>query len=453
MESFRTIPIAAREAQRIEPRKNEAPAGPGLLSRFLLHVGPLPGLLLLTLGLQALPGCKEDSGNEEALLLALAGSGGCPPYEWNLPQGIPAPVVPSENCMTDARVELGRNLFYDKALSRDESMSCASCHFQERAFADGRQRPRGIPHGSFPTGELHPRNSQHLSNAGYHTKLTWNNPLLDSLEAQSRVPLFSESGDNSIVELGLQNQEYLQKIASDDTYRQLFQQAYDGDISEQSVRFALGSFQRSMISFGSQYDRFIQRQENLPAAAYRGFEVFNGEVAECFHCHGGFNFTDTSLHTNSGSVEFAFHNNGLYSDAEYDAKPTKGLQDITNLALDRGKFRAPSLRNIALTMPYFHDGSVNCSSPPSDATDRTAMENCAREALRDIVDMYRAGGDAIQRGQPRGASVDVSLIRPFSITDEERNDIVEFLLSLTDWSFATRDDLSNPRPDHPRFGR
>tara|TARA_Y100001937_G_scaffold61180_1_gene83669 strand:+ start:60351 stop:61748 length:1398 start_codon:yes stop_codon:yes gene_type:complete len=408
---------------------------------FLIVAGLAPG------------GCKEDSGNDVALLAALAAGGGCPSYDWNLPPGVPAPVVPSDNCMTPARVELGRHLFYDKALSRDESMSCASCHFQERAFADGKTRPRGIAHAGFPTGELHPRNAQHLSNAGYHTKLTWNNPLLDTLEGQSRVPLFSESGDNSIVELGLQDQQYLNKLASDDTYRQLFQQAYDGDISEQSVRFALASFQRSMTSFDSDYDRFIKGQGSLSPAAYRGFEVFNGEVAECFHCHGGFNFTDTSLHTNSGAVEFAFHNNGLYSDAEYNSKPTKGLQDISNQALDRGKFRAPSLRNIVLTMPYFHDGSVNCSSPPADATNRTAMEACAREALTVIVDMYRAGGDAAKRGQPTGAAVDASLIRPFSITDSQRDDLVEFLISLTDWSFASRSDLANPRPSHSRFGR
>ncbi|MCB1170294.1 MAG: di-heme enzyme, partial [Leptospiraceae bacterium] len=166
--------------------------------------------------------CKEDSGNDAALLAALAAGGGCPPYAWNLPAGIPEPVVPSDNCMTDARVELGRNLFYDKALSRDESMSCASCHFQERAFADGKTRPRGIAHTGFPSGELHPRNAQHLSNAGYHTKLTWNNPLLDTLEIQARVPMFSISGDNSIVELGLLNNDYLQKLESDETYRDLF---------------------------------------------------------------------------------------------------------------------------------------------------------------------------------------------------------------------------------------
>ncbi|MCB1170870.1 MAG: di-heme enzyme, partial [Leptospiraceae bacterium] len=268
-----------------------------------------------------------------------------------------------------------------------------------------------------------------------------------------RVPMFSISGDNSIVELGLLNNDYLQKLESDETYRDLFNQAYDGDISEQSVRYALGSFQRSMTSFGSDYDKFINKEGSLSASAYRGFEVFNGEVAECFHCHGGFNFTDTSLHTNSGATEFAFHNNGLYSDAEYDSKATKGLQDITSQSTDRGRFRAPSLRNIALTMPYFHDGSVNCSSPPADASDKVAMEACAREALRNIVDMYRAGGDAVKRGQPAGTAVDGSLIRPFSISDSDRNDIVEFLLALTDWSFASRTSLSNPRPSNPRFGK
>ncbi|MEQ8353233.1 MAG: di-heme enzyme [Leptospiraceae bacterium] len=410
----------------------------------------LPGWILLI----ALSGshCADKTEDNSALLLALAASGGCAPYEWNLPSGVPSPVVPSDNCQTDARVELGRHLFYDKALSRDESMSCSSCHFQARAFADGKTRPRGLVHAGHPTGELHPRNAQQLSNVAYSSRLTWNNPLLSTLEGQARVPMFSESGPFTIVELGLQNDDYLDTIASDETYRQLFEQAYDGNINEQNVRFALASFQRSMMSFNSTWDKFTRGTATATPAQVRGFELFNGEIAECFHCHGGFNFSDTSVHSNSATIEFAYHNNGTYSDSEYSSKSTTGLEEVTGDSSDRGKFRAPSLRNLALTMPYFHDGSVNCASPPSNAADQSAMEACAREALRDIVDMYRAGGDALQRGQPVGGSVDTTLIRPFTISDADRNDIVEFLLALTDWDFASDSKLSNPRPSNPRFG-
>ncbi|MBI37961.1 MAG: di-heme enzyme [Leptospiraceae bacterium] len=416
---------------------------------------PLPNGIVLSILLCTavfFGSCKEETTNDDALLLALAASGGCAPYEWGLPSNVPDPVVPSDNCQTEARVELGRHLFYDKALSRDESMSCASCHFQSRAFADGKERPRGIVHAGHPTGELHARNAQHLTNVAYNSKLTWNNPLLASLEGQARVPLFSESGPNSIVELGLQNTDYLSTIQADETYRNLFEQAYDGNITEQNVRFALAAFQRSMMSFDSSWDKFTRGAGSATPAQVRGFELFNGEVAECFHCHGGFNFSDSSLHSNSGALEFAYHNNGAYSDSEYDSKATVGLEEITGLGSDRGKFRAPSLRNLGLTMPYFHDGSVNCASPPSDPTNQSAMEACAREALREIVDMYRAGGDALKRGQTVGSSVDTTLIRPFTISDSDRDDIVEFLLALTQWDFATDSRFSNPRQANPRFG-
>ncbi|MCB1317288.1 MAG: hypothetical protein KDK27_15095, partial [Leptospiraceae bacterium] len=332
---------------------------------------------ILGFSMASLLRCSDAENDNTALLAALAASGGCPTYNWGLPSNIPSPVVPSDNCQTDAKVEVGRYLFYDKALSRDESMSCASCHLQSRAFTDGKDRPRGIAHDSYPTGEQHARNAQHLSNAAYHTKITWNNPLLDTLEVQARVPMFAESGPHSIVELGLQDQSYIQKLENDGVYREAFQKAFDGQINEQNVRFALAAFQRSLMSFNSDYDKFTRKEGNLSASAYRGFEVFNGETAECFHCHGGFNFTDTSLHSNSGAVEFQYHNNGLYSDTEYTSLATKGVEDITAQSTDRGKFRAPSLRNIALTMPYFHDGSVTCTSPPADPTNKTAMENCA----------------------------------------------------------------------------
>lgn len=418
----------------------------------ILVLAVLSGLAALLL-----PACQKSADDNSMLLAAgflLAGSG-CPSYNYNLPEGIPQPVVPAENCQTEQKVELGRHLFYDKRLSRDETMSCASCHFQERAFTDGKTRPRGIAHGSFPTGEQHPRNSQHLSNVAYHSVLTWNNPLLTTLESQARVPLFAESTDNSIVELGLQNDSYLEKLRADADYRELFRNAYGSaeDMTEIRVLQAIAAFQRTMMSFESDFDLFQQKKGSLSPAAIRGFQVFNGEQAECFHCHGGFNFTDTSFHGNSATIEVFFHNNGLYSDAEYSSKPTKGLEDISGKSEDRGKFRAPSLRNIARTMPYFHDGSVNCASPPSDGTDSAAMDACAREALTEIVDMYRAGGDAAKRGQPAGSAVDATLIRTFSITDSQRDDLVEFLISLTDDDFLTREPLSNPRPGNPLFGR
>lgn len=138
----------------------------------------------------------------------------CTSYDFGLPAGSPSPLQSPENCGTPDRVELGRLLFYDKRLSGDETMSCASCHRQEFAFSDRKVRPRGIAHGSFPSGELHPRNSQHLSNVAYNISLTWANSTQLTLESQAAGPLFAEEGPSTIVELGF-NSSQLEKIKAD----------------------------------------------------------------------------------------------------------------------------------------------------------------------------------------------------------------------------------------------
>ena len=410
--------------------------------------------------LNGLLGLGEEESDDTAVnllaLFALANSG-CPPYNWNLPPNFPAPAVPADNCMTPAKVELGRHLFYDKRLSQDESMSCASCHHQERAFADGLDRPQGI------TAETHPRNAQHLSNVGYHARFNWANSVVRTLETQALTPLFAESGPSTIVELGLSGDAYLAKLRSDPDYVAKFAAAFgegSNQFNDGNVRKALASFQRTLISGNSAYDQFLNKQASLSADALRGAVFFNSEIAECFHCHGGFNFTDTATHSGTVFEEVSFHNNGIYSAADYAgfALRERGLIDLTGVAAHEGRFRAPSLRNLGVTWPYMHDGSFDCN-PQDGAVKTDAGGDCGADPVADmlghIVDHYANGAQQYASGATRTVhpQVDASLIRPFPMSAQDRSDLIAFLLTLTDYSFLSNPAFSNPRPGDPRFGR
>lgn len=425
------------------------------------------GALLLAVALAPGFACSaliggEDDGTDAALLLAaLAASGaqGCPPYDWGLPDNVPAPSVPAENCMTEAKVELGRRLFYDRRLSRDESMSCASCHVQANGFTVPVAQPAGA------TGEIHPRNSQHLANSAYHARFNWANNRVRSLETQSLTPLFAESGPSTIVELGLQGDAYLEKLKNDATYQQQFPAVFGGgveaSVSEENVRFALAAFQRSILSFDSTFDRF-QRGEasDLSSSALRGAVLFNSERAECFHCHGGFNFADSVFHNQSVFDEVFYHNNGIYSEADYAAMPLhkRGLVELSGDANDEGRFRAPSLRNVSFTFPYMHDGSFDCdpSTTALEVSDGDAA--CGGDAvgtmLGRVIDHYKDGAEKRSDGSSRTVhpTVDRTLIRPFSLTSQERTDMIEFLKSLGDQGLLVDPRFSNPAPDNPLFG-
>ena len=273
-----------------------------------------------------------------------------------LPQGFPVPLVPEDNPMSAEKVELGRHLFYDTKMSIDGTFSCASCHEQKKAFTDGLAQAVGV------TGELHPRSSMSLANVGYNSVFAWANPTLFSLEKQALIPMFGETP----VELGLvgKEEELLQAFRDDPLYQQLFGQAYPNEedpFTLVNLTFALASFQRILISGNSAYDRFNYGGSNaLSNSAKRGVQLFFSERLECFHCHGGFNFSQSTTHQGKAFTEVEFHNTGLYNiggDGDYPADNT-GINEITLKPKDMGKFRAPTLRNVALTAPYMHDGSI-----------------------------------------------------------------------------------------------
>lgn len=347
-------------------------------------------------------------------------------YDWRLPSAYPEPQVPADNPMSDTKVELGRWLFYDTRLSGNNTMSCATCHIQALAFTDGKTKSVGS------TGTVHPRSSMSLVNTAYASRLTWANPLLDRLEDQALTPLL---GDNP-VEMGMggREPEIAALLASDEKYRRLAHASFPSDEDPNSVLNAVRSiaaFVRSIVSYNSPYDRYIEGDLTaLSPAAERGMELFFSEELECFHCHGGFNFTDSTTHANSNVGQVGFHNTGLYNLNASGAYPddNTGLFDMTGEARDMGRFRAPSLRNISLTAPYMHDGSI--------------------ATLDAVISHYARGGRLIADGNNAGdgrlSPFKSEFVDGFELSDSESADLIEFLSSLTDNSVLTEERWADP---------
>ena len=354
-------------------------------------------------------------------------------YAWNLPEGFPLPVVPSDNPMTSSKVSLGRYLFYDQRLSHNETESCASCHKQELAFTDGRATALGS------TGESHPRSAMSLVNVGYASTLTWANPLLLALEHQALVPMF---GDDP-VELGLVSEnEIEQRLGAVPGYVQLFSEAWPGDsnpVSLQHIVQALASFERTIISGRSPFDRWLYDGDSsgMSDSAMRGYRLFNSDAAGCFHCHLGFDLTDHVNWSNKAFFDKPYHNTGLYNLDGTGAypQPNTGVYHVTLIATDMGRFKAPTLRNIAVTAPYMHDGSI--------------------ASLDGVLDHYQAGGRTIASGPYAGnGSLNPykdPLVEPLDLTAGDRADLIEYLNSLTDNTLLTDPSLSasTPLPDGP----
>lgn len=349
-------------------------------------------------------------------------------YSWALPAWVPVPAVPADNPMSAEKVELGRHLFYDKRLSADNSMSCASCHHQDKAFTDGLAVAEGI------TGQKGARSAMSLANVAYLPVLTWANPNLTALEVQALVPIFGEHP----VEMGMagREKELFARLQADPAYQRLFARAFPQEAQQgnealyslSTVTKAIASFERSLLSFDSPYDRYkYGGQKNaLSAAALRGEALFFGEKMECYHCHGSFNFTDNIQHSKLPFAEKGFHNTGLYNEDGRGAYPANnpGISEFTGDADDEGKFRTPSLRNVALTAPYMHDGSI----PTLEAVIRTHYAMAGR-----------AGS-----GKHGPSPLRSSLVEGFEVSDQEVNDLVAFLSSLTDTTFT-----QNPRHADP----
>jgi cytochrome c peroxidase len=347
-------------------------------------------------------------------------------FAWQLPPGLPLPEVPADNPMSAAKVELGRRLFFDPRLSGDGVFSCASCHRQEYAFADGRNLPLGSG------GQLHPRNSMALSNVVYQVVFGWADPATRSLEAQAMIPLFGEAP----VEMGLhaKEDEVLRRLDSVPLYRALFAAAFASDsphISIRNVTRGIAAFERTFISGNAPYDLYKRGVAGaISEAAKRGEALFLGDRLNCSRCHSGPLFTNAARWRGAPASDPEFLNNGLYNidgRGAYPA-PNTGLFASTGVASDMGRFKVPSLRNVAVTYPYMHDGSV--------------------ATLDDAIDHYASGGRKLTMGPYPGDGsrnpYKSALVGGFAITSREKSDVIAFLRSLTDSTFLTDPKLANP---------
>ncbi len=342
--------------------------------------------------------------------------------------------------MSTTKVELGRRLFYDRRLSETGEFACASCHRQELAFTDGKDRAIGA------TSEVHPRGAMSLANVAYNTTLAWADPSLTSLEQQARVPMFNRHP----VELGVAGDgtAMLARLAADSAYPLNFQEAFPngGGVSDtltvDNVVRAIAAFQRTLISGRSAYDRrvYLDDRSAMSDAAWRGMRLFFTERLSCFKCHNGFNFSgptrsvaaavQRSNTVSTNTEPTGFHNTGLYNLGTTGLYPADnlGLGEHTSKPEDIGRFRAPTLRNVGLTAPYMHDGSLR--------------------TLSHVIDHYAAGGRTLTRGPYPGVGRDnpnkSPLVTGFQLTALEKSDLIAFLHSLTDEAFVTDPRHADP---------
>lgn len=316
------------------------------------------------------------------------------PYSLQIPQGLSPMVIPANNPLTLEGVELGRRLFYDPLLSKNNAQSCASCHNQSFGFTD-----HGLQFSVGVDGVAGTRNSMSLINLGWSTRFFWDGRAF-SLEEQIFQPV-----TNSI-EMNTTWQEVEEKLNAHPTYPELFYKAFGINyIDSLHVSKAIAQFIRTMISGNSKFDKFLRQQATLTPSEMNGLNLFTTERGDCFHCHG---FSGSGQFT-----DFAFHNNGLDTDAEMT---DIGLMAVTGNSADKGKFKTPTLRNVALTAPYMHDGRF--------------------ATLEEVIEHYDSGGKLSSTVDPLMKHVGSGL----NLTAQEKQDLINFLKTLTDEEF-----LANPK--------
>ena len=301
-----------------------------------------------------------------------------------VPDGFPVPEFPSGNELTESRWELGKKLFYEPALSADSTLSCASCHQPSLAFTDGRKKSLGIE------GREAARNSPTLANVAYHPYYTREGGV-PTLEMQILVPVQEHAEfDFNILLIA----ERLNRMPE---YVAASMEAYGILPDPFVITRAIGCFERTLLSGESRYDLYTQGKATaLSPAEKLGMVLFFSERLACSKCHGGFNFTD-----------YSFQNNGLYEQYE-----DPGRFRLTGDPDDLSLFKVPAMRNIGVTAPYMHDGSM--------------------ESLGEVINHYDSGGkNHIHKSK---------LIRPLGLTEMEKKSLEAFLMALTDQKF-----ISNPK--------
>jgi cytochrome c peroxidase len=293
-----------------------------------------------------------------------------------IPLGLKDREVPKDNPLTEERVRLGRRLFFDPILSNDNTVACASCHEPTHGFAGTDGKARGI------RGQRTTRKAPTLFNRAYGTTFFWDGREA-TLEAQALRPIEDPA------EMGSKLADVLKRLRSDKDYTDRFEAAFPDGVTETNLGRALASFERVLLRGDSAVDRFRSKGEHaaLTPAEREGLWLYESK-ARCWRCHSGANFTDER-----------YHNTGVSWGKD---SPDLGRAAVTKRDEDRGKFKTPTLRGVALTAPYMHDGSL--------------------ATLEDVVDFYNRGGGANPNLDPA--------IKPLDLSKEEVGALVAFLKAL-----------------------
>lgn len=292
--------------------------------------------------------------------------------EFPIPFGLPAIKYPVDNPMTAPKVALGKQLYFDPRLSGDEKVSCASCHDPRKGWASGAQYSSGVE------GKLGGRNSPTIINVAYQPFHFWDGRA-ESLEEQALGPI------QNPIEMNMQLDVLVKKLNKIPGYREQFQKIFGGDATSETIAKAISAFERTILSGDAPIDHFLAGDKKaLSDSAQRGLALFNGK-ARCSACHTGPNFTDN-----------AFHNIGVGMDKK---EPDFGRHALSKLEGDRGSFKTPTLREVAKSAPYMHDGSL--------------------KTLEDVVEHYDRGGTA-------NAYLDEEIF-PLNLSKTEKADLIRFL--------------------------
>lgn len=317
----------------------------------------------------------------------------------------PPPSIASDNELTIQGVKLGRMLFYEKMLSQDGSMACASCHLQEFAFSDTARFSIGVK--GLPGG----RQAMGVFNMAWNTNEFFWDGRAHLVRDQSLGPIQDELEMNETLE------NVIAKLSASQTYKDQFTRAFgSSEITAEKMSLAMEQFMNSIVSYQSLYDEFLVDTTVFNESQKRGRDLFfqeyneffpNESGADCAHCHGGANFENDQ-----------YMNNGLNTDAEIK---DEGRGKVTKKPEDKGKMKVPSLRNVAITAPYMHDGRFN--------------------TLEEVVDHYNSGLKAsstldLALEQTRGTGLRLS--------EQDKTDLVNFLKTLTDTKLTTNPDYSSP---------
>lgn len=316
---------------------------------------------------------------------------------------------------------LGRYLFFDRRLSINNTRSCGTCHNPQFAFTDGYKRSLGA------FADLHQRNTQPLFNLSYLKYFTAADSTLHSPLQQMNNPLFNTHP----IEMGVKGNEdaILKRIQEDKEYQKLFSET-GKDITWQNIKSAISGFILSFQSNNSNYDKYLKGDSNaLNKSEKRGMQLFFSSELKCASCHGGFNFSTPNITNEKGDAVFYF-NTGLYNIDAKGAYPDydQGLFQLTKNKTDMGKFRVPTLRNLAYTAPYLHDGGA--------------------ASLMDVINIYADGGRTIHEGANKGDGklnlYKDTLINGFLISEADKIHLNNFLLALSDSSFIQNKNYQNP---------